>query len=125
MEDHAGLQVSQRLTAGGINGVVVAQSYSRRMGRPLTAAGMRKLLTEAWERYREQQQAGDDMFKAGEDLFDVVGGIVRPVPCAPPRIEMLKADKDKESENPLIDLATRQAAPSDDYGYTDYRDGPE
>lgn len=68
----------------------------------LTKAGIEKRLREAWDRYQQHVEAGDDMAAAGRELAEVVERIVIPPPCAPPRAEVLR-DRD-----PLIDYGVRE-----------------
>ena len=64
-----------------------------------------KRLSEALNRYREQERAGADMVKAGEDLADVVERIVLPPPCAPPREEWLRRRDSFDLDEPGVPIA--------------------
>lgn len=63
----------------------------------LTAAGIKKQLQEALDRYRDHALAGDDMARAGEELAAAVDRILMPAPCGLPREVVLRAKRESES----------------------------
>lgn len=73
----------------------------------LTAAGIKKQLQEASDRYRDHALAGDDhalagddLARAGEELAAAVDRILMPAPCGLPREVVLRAKRESESVDP-------------------------
>lgn len=75
-----------------------------------TKAAIVKQLSNALERYHDQQQAGADMIVAGEELAAAVERIVIPPPCALPRETVLR----ERSTSPT-QAVEQPAVPLDDY----------
>lgn len=79
-----------------------ARGYSDPMGGQarLTAAGIKKQLQEASDRYRDHVFASDDIARAGKELAAAVDRILMPAPCSLIREEVLRAKRESESFPP-------------------------
>ena len=89
---------------------------------------MRTKLSEAWQRYSDHEERGDDMAEAGAELAGVVEQILEGPTCGMPRAEYLREMEavSYEDGGELIDNEEAQPgeqdpSPPDDYGYKDYR----
>lgn len=84
----------------------------------LTPAETRERLREAWNRYNDHQEAGDDMVKAGEELAQAVSLVVKPAPCGIPRSELLVAKRKSRAKrpNPFLEQGVTPHE-SDDLGF--------
>ena len=60
------------------------------------------MLSQAWERYRDHEERGDDMVQAGAELADAVMNIAAGPTCGPPREELLRLKESLDLEEPGV-----------------------